>query len=337
MTVQYQELLSITLNHSYYTNDTSQDFEFIFNEATERLFRKGRLVAKVYDNKLIVYAETRDNQLTLSLTNKRITVALVLSNPFFYNFTQKPTVVGTQLYHNDTVLQVLSAAIPTRVVGQRFEHTISKGKRAVTLELRNERAEIEPPTLINEPDVNSVNYLLKEPEIDRFKVLERYSDETVVQQYFNAAEFSRDNIDRIVTLRLDNSFILSKPQFSVNFAAVMEKLNYYIIARNYGDEFNQLNVSGLDKSGAGVPVSVGFKKIISEDFTSQHLSKEVLDVDGDTRLVLFHSVPILPRRNIPQLDIQLTINGDTLIPTLPLTGPERPTADFIVHLSKPKT
>lgn len=337
MTVQYKEILSITLVHSYYTNGKSQDFKFMFNAATERLFRKGRLLPRVRGDKLIIFAETRDNQPTLDLTGKRITVALVLSNPCFYNFTQKPADAGTQLYHNDVNMQSLSAANPTNVVGQRFEHNISKEKREVTLDLEVNGDVIESKQVLDKHNINSINYLLKNPGIERFRVIEKYTDEIAVQHYFFAAEFNKYRIDRIVTLRLDNGFLNSKPQFTLNFAAVLETLHYYIIARNYGNEFDQLSVSGLDKSVDGASVPVLFNKVVPDNFTDRHLSKEILGVGSDGKLVLFHSDAPLPRRNIPRLDIQLLINGDTLIPTLPLTGPERPKAEFIVHLSKPKT
>ena len=334
--IKYKEVLSIAIDHSYYADGQAEDFQFVFSHATKQLFRKGRLVPKVRDGKLTLFAETREDALTLGLDDRRITVGLVLTNRHFYNFTQKPAQEGTQLYHNDSSLTSLLSGVPTRVVGRRFEHKISKTKRKVTLEL-TAGGELVESLEVLDGNVESINYLIKNPGLERFEITEKYTDEDVVHRYFLAEEFTGVFVDRLVTLRLDDTFLTTKPEFTIAFTAVQELLHYYIVARNYGSEFNQLAVTGLDKSGAGAPVPINFSKVTPSNFTSQHLTKEVLGVSDDHKLVLFHSAAPLARRDVPNMDIQLSINGETLIPTLPLTGPERAKADFIVHLSKPKT
>lgn len=335
MEVAYKELLAIELSHNYYADGKSDDFEFVFTEATRKLFSKGKLLPKYKNKRFSIYAETRSGVLSTDLSGKRLDIGMVLKNPNFYNFTNSPGTPGVQIIGNNGV-NLLSAKAG-RVVGQRFAHRISKEKRPVTLGLVIEGDTVEQHEIVADQKLDEFNFLLKTLSDGEFKLVETYADETLEHHYFRADELLGSSLDTLLSIELDNAFLANPPSFSLPFTARQETLSYYVVARNYNSEFNQLNVTGSDKLDIAAPVAINFNKVVASNFNNSHLSKDVLGIDADSKVVLFQSTSKISRREQPKMDIQLSLNNETLIPMLPLTGPERLTADFIVHLSKPKT
>lgn len=337
MEIEYKELLTITPQHSYYSGGVSEDFKYLFSNETKSLFANGRIVAKTDQGKLIVFVQTQSGNLIGDITGKQLVIGLALNNPLFYNFTMVPVDSGIPLYSNHAAPGVFGPPVSNQLVDQRFVHKISLPTRPVTLQLMHQGEELEAHTFLSVDAVSEFNFLLKHEDIGSLKVRETYATETIEHHYFSSG-LARSAVSTLVRVTLENTFLADPPRFNLDFAAKSEILNYYIVARNYGSDFNQIDISGFDNKIPETPVPIAFSKVTSGNFTVNHLSKEKLGVTGaDTNLVLFHSSNPVSRRDKPNMNIQLSKNGETIIPKLPLSSPDRISADFIVHLSKPKT
>ncbi len=344
MKTEYAQILSLELAHSYYASGRSNDFDFVFTEQTRRLFQQGRLVPKLTRNGLSVFIELRDDQLALEVAGKTLDIGLVLKTPNFYNFTDKPLSGGVTRFINAAQTRTFDPATTCQIVGQRFTHTISKAKRNVDVSMEVDGVIVDTRLVKLSHGLDRVNFLNRQVDVRDFDVIEQFSGEPSLRHhYFQNAELAALPIDTLVSIELHETFVADPPRFKLEFNAKSETLSYYIVARNYGSNFNALAVTGIDKADPSAPAAIAFNKVTASNFTAQHLAKEVLGVGGQAsssdaaKVVLFQSALPLSRREKAKRDIQLSIQGDVLIPSLPLTGPERLTSDFIVHLSKPKT
>ena len=336
MAAEFKKLLSITLKHNYYQSGRTNDFDFVYDKSSHNLFSKRKLVSKIVNGALTVFARTEPNNFDFS--DKTVTAGLVLTNPYFYNFTEKVLEQGIPFYHNSNSQDSLSQPFPVTVVSQRFEHKISKIKRPVSLELNSNGALIESILISQDQKIDSFNFLLPYQDTGNIEVAERYSNETITQNYYSTDQLAKLSISALISIKLANNFLTNPPDFEITFSAKKQTLNYYLVARNYSSgDFSDLRVTGVDNFNTTIPVTIDFNKITASSFTSKHLSKEMLGVDGEARVVLFHSNSPVLRHERSKLDIQLSKDGETLIPKLPLSGPEKITADMIIHLSKPKT
>ena len=87
MITQYKRLLSLGIEHPYYS-EGCRDFNFIISPDAARLLRRGKCLAKEHDGKLLVLFEANDNGAPLAdLSGHRIRIGLKLCNPYFGNFT----------------------------------------------------------------------------------------------------------------------------------------------------------------------------------------------------------------------------------------------------------
>lgn len=337
MELQYKPILTLDLKHSYYADGRCKDFEFIFPEQTRRLFQKGRLIPKQSENSLQIYAAFQSGLLATDLDSKRLVVGLKLKNPHFYNFTEKLPIDGVRLFTNQADPAALGEPIGAAVVGQGFTHRVSGGQRPVEIQLRSDGEILQSYLLEADENSQALEFLLPDSQYRELEVRELYDGDTESQHYLCIDDFVCQPIDHVVDLRLQDDFAADPPVFSLDFASRQETLSYYIVARNYGSSIDLITVSGIDNSFRNEPVPIDFIKVPSSHLSNRHLPKEVMGIDSDSKVVLFHSVNPVARRDRSNIQVELSLSGDTLIPALPLSGPEQLNADFIVHLPEPKS
>src|SRR3990170_4248498 len=144
MITKFRTLFIVNISHAYYISDC-KDFDFIFPSDTAQLLRNGKLIAKVLDGKLYVLFETDESGSALiSLTGKTLRIGLKLLNPFFSNFTGLPfkSNASTPLYRNTTNPVALDEPEEPVMVGDVFNHPLTKTERPVTVKLKNTRGHI---------------------------------------------------------------------------------------------------------------------------------------------------------------------------------------------------
>ena len=124
-------------------------------------------------------------------------------------------------------------------------------------------------------------------------------------------------------------------QFTIAFAARDEQLSYYVVARNYSTaDLNALTVadSGFDEDGRP---EIEFTRINAANLGPSDLPRSSLG-DGSAHVVLFRSTDTVPRVQRARHRIQLLRNTKPIIDNLPQPAPDSPSANLIVHVSKPK-
>jgi hypothetical protein len=147
-------------------------------------------------------------------------------------------------------------------------------------------------------------------------------------------ELAKEGVFGVVEVRIADGFYTARAAFEIAFAARQETLRYYLVVSRYSDaELAQLTVSDAGFGEEGRP-EIKFTKVPAAGFTPAEIPPALLDGGGAT-VMLFRSQAPVERRRRGRRKIQLNRNGEVLIEHLPQPGAERPSADLIVHLSKP--
>lgn len=89
MRTAYDILLSLTLNHLYFSDKVFENFELIPDKKTKRLINDLRLLPKKQKNNWSLFFQTEGPFATTHelLINKEFFFTLNISDPFFYNIT----------------------------------------------------------------------------------------------------------------------------------------------------------------------------------------------------------------------------------------------------------
>ena len=141
----------------------------------------------------------------------------------------------------------------------------------------------------------------------------------------------QQNLFGVIEITIADSFYTTPPEFAIAFTAKQETLKYYVIGQNYSDgDIAQLSI--VDKGES--PIS--FTKFLPNAFTVNDIPSSQLG-DSDANIVLFSSpINAVKRQEKARQKIELHKNGTTLISHLLQPRPDRPTANLIVQVSKPK-
>ena len=89
--LQFQELLSITINHGYYYNNRCNDFIFEIENETMHTIKEYGIVVKQESNKLILIIDAnKDFNHFCYLGEMELNFKITNKNPLFLNFTELP-------------------------------------------------------------------------------------------------------------------------------------------------------------------------------------------------------------------------------------------------------
>ena len=140
--IQFQELLSITINHGYYYNNRCNDFIFEVEKETMQTIKEYGIVVKQEPNKLILIIDANKDfnhfcyqgeiELNFKITNK---------NPQFLNFTELPFISNQCIkLEQITGRELLHAAenVTIDICNESYSTTGINGKINLSLNKANE-------------------------------------------------------------------------------------------------------------------------------------------------------------------------------------------------------
>ncbi len=128
MTSSYAILATVTLQHDYYADGASQDFEILPSADTAAALKGAGLLTKAVGNVLVILSKLDDTGATyIELpAGLKLRFYLQLSNPAFLNITNVPGAPGKALYfsnlhaNSDGGTRYLNRAVPTHNNGNAY-------------------------------------------------------------------------------------------------------------------------------------------------------------------------------------------------------------------------
>jgi hypothetical protein len=333
MTTQFQTLFVVTIVHAYYRENCA-DVAFVIPADTAQRLRNGKLLAREIEGKLYVLFEADEHGAVLmAIPGQTLRIGLRLLNPFFDNVTEPdPTfALSKRLYRNAAALDALDQPSRVQLVGPVFSHVLIDGARPVTLTLKNNAGltlRTDEVTAAN--DRPEVSYDLTGLAPGTYSIEEAYPAGITKTSYYSDPELVRAGVFGVLEVEIGSGFYSSPADFQITFQARKETLKYYVVARNYNDDFEKLSVVDAND----VPSPIAFTKVASSAFDSQSDLSPVLLTNGSGRVVLFKATNIT-RTEKARRKIQLKKNGDVLIEHLPQPRADQPNADLVIPISKP--
>jgi len=337
VTTQFKTLFVLSIAHAYYS-ERCEDVAFFIPTATGQWLKNGKLLARELAGKLYVLFEADDNGTALKpIPGRTLRIGLRLVNPFFSNFTEIDTsfASSTLLYGNTAAPAALDAPAKVKLVGKVFSHVLTDGARPVTVTLKDGAgATLQTDEVTAAANRLVVSYDLTARSSGVYSVEEDFPGGPTLNAYYSDAELFTASVFGVVEVTIDNSLYAAAADLQIDFAARLETLNYYVVARNYSDaELNQLSVSDAGFVEDGRP-QINFDKKLSGAFTPAEISPDLL-TGGSAKVVLFQSQATVARTERARKKIQLKKNGTPLITHLPQPRPEQTNADLIIPVSKP--
>ena len=330
--MQFHSLFTVSISHTYYSQGC-KDFSFVIPADSTQLLKNGKLIAKIYEGKLyVLFQQDETGQALVRLTGKTLRFGLKLLNPFFSNFTNFN--LSDPIYRNATTPNALDAAQAVTFVGNLFSYELKKTPRPITVNLKDRNGEILQTDIVTvENDRSTVSYDFKRTNqaVGLYRIEESDASNTKMSDYYFDPELQQKDIFGVIEIAIADSFYTAPPEFAIAFTAKQETLKYYVIGQNYTDaDIAQLSIVDAGES------LISFTKALSNAFTANDIPSSLLG-DSDAKIVLFSSpIDAVKRQEKARQKIELRKNGTTLISHLPQPRPDRPTANLIVQVSKPK-
>jgi hypothetical protein len=323
-----------------------KDFSFVIPFDSAKLIKSGKLIAKIYEDKLyVLFQQDETGQALVPLTGKTLRFGLKLLNPFFSYFTNFN--LSNPLYRNDTKSDVLDAGLATTFAGNLFSYEPKIKTRPVIVSLKDRNNQILlTDTVENKGSTFFYDFERKNQAFGFYRIEESSAGNTEKSDFYFDPELQQQNLFGVIEILIADSFYTTPPEFAIAFTAKQETLQYYVIAQNYSDDdLKQLLVTDVGESPISftkfLPDVTSTKWLenanaLNENTSENNISPSLLG-NGSAKIALFSSpVAAVTRQEKARQKIQLQRNGDVLISHLPQPRPDRPTANLIVQVSKPK-
>lgn len=332
MKLAFRPLFTVAVSHDYYRGACG-DLGFVVPLASQMALRAARIQLRVRDGRLIALYETAESGEPIApVGGQTLLFGLAAGHPHFANFTAPPVAGGLPLYANPGGTTSLAPSFAAAFLPDTLRVTASRAARPVTLSLLRGSETLVTETLADGADEALFAAAGWPPGL--YTLRETYAAETLERSLLRQPELAAEPLWGALAITLDAAFHASPPAFAISLTARQEVLKYYVVARNYGAaEFGQLNVADAGAADDARPV-VPFERIAAADFAPGDLPPEILG-DATARIALFQSTAAVSRRERGYRKLQLRRNAEVLVKHLPQAGPDRPQAQFIVHLSKP--
>ena len=332
---QFKELFSVRVTHSFYRAGCP-DLIFAIPPGSSTALAGGRLLARMVEGRLRVLYEADDNgEATVSMAGKTLRFGLRLVNPNFGNFTELAIApASVAVYRNSGNKAKLDAPEVAAPATGVVAHSLARVARPVTVSVVSNGITAHEQIVTAAETRQSVTVDFTGLQAGSYVVEESYPTGPIRRSayYFDPHLFG-EGLFGAVEVGVDASFYAAPPAFEIGFEAREDTLRYYLVAQGYpAAEFDKLKVTDIGFSAASRP-EVKFDRVAEADFGPAELPKEVLGAAG-ARVAAFRSKAPVVRTEGGRQRIQLSSNGDVLIPNLPQPGATQPTADLIVHLSK---
>ncbi len=337
MIQHFATLFTVAIQHSYYTGNNCEDFEFFVPSSTASAMQGGKVLARVLAGRLHVLYEAEKPGVPInSLVGQTLLFGLRLTNSSFSNFTNPVGIDAKQtpFYSNSNNPTVLEPAKGIVVASGICTHPPQTSTRPLTLTLSDAIGNSLASQTLLLGEVDGCFDLRALPEghfrIDEFSEVGNVSQ----TRLFVSPELRSTSLWGLVAIKIDAGFYAAPPTFTLDFTARQEQLQYFVVANQYSEaDFGKLNVVDNGEKGR---TKVDFDRVLPASFSSKDIAPELL---GDaSRVVMFRSQLPVARNEHGFRNIQLKRNGDedsVLVSHLPQPSADRPQARFIIHLSKP--
>ncbi|GAA5216522.1 hypothetical protein ACFSJ3_12760 [Corallincola platygyrae] len=333
--MEFSKLLEINLNHDYYQGP-SQDLRCALLSPSSRLLNTGAIRLVNQPGGISLYFKKRaDNNPVNSIAGATLQIAVVVTNPAFAVVTDLGAAENQlPIYRNTLSPDSFDVAVNYQNVGGRFSYPLQFGTRPATVQLLSDAGEqIESHAITADMQASTQSLLLEKQGPGFYRINEAAGADNAQTLVSYQPQLPAQSI-ALLEIKIDASFYTAPPAFGLQFAARSDTLNYYIIASNYSDtEFGNLTLTdaGFAEQSRS---EITFSRLESTSFGDSQISPELLN-SNNSKVTLFHSQASISRRQQGPKKLQLKLDGDVLISSLPTPGSTSAKADFFIHLAKP--
>ena len=339
----FERLFGLSVTHAYYAG-ACRDFTFTIPPDTERLLARGRLLAKVIDDELVVAYEARETapsetEPRARITNEVLRFGLVLTNPYFQHYTVVPPIKPGEIrvYENSGVTATIGAPETLVLASPKFTFTFTRATRPMTASIVRDGVTIRTEKLDDDDDREEHTFDLRGLAPGRFDVRESFNGggSHTTACYLDPHSQAR-GVFAVVEITITPGFYDAPRTLRIAYEARQETLKYYVVVSNYTDpDFTALKISDAGFSADGRD-EIKFERVEAADFDEDDdIPPGTLTASGG-KAVLFRSRAAVARRERGNKKLQLKKNADILIENLPQPGSVSASADLVVHLFKPK-
>lgn len=335
MLTRFDTLFTISVDHEYYAGQCP-DFRYHVPVTTVARGNRGRLLFKQRDDRFhCLYEADGDGNALSPVAGEKLVFGLVLTTPYFANYSVYDFSGLTPCYRNANVPDALAAPLPVRLSGELIHRDLASVDRPVTIDLKDPAgATLDTLTLSPAQTRNAVNFDSRHLPEGRYQVKETYAGSQFTSEHYLHRELLQRGVFGIVEIELAAPMYTTPPAFTIPFLAREEIVKYYIVAENYTDgEFNALTVTDQGFLADGRS-EITFTRFLPAQFTSDDIDAALLEGAGK-KLAVFKSNSVEKRHHAPRHNIQLNRNGETLIPQLPSPGADTSRQEFVISLEKP--
>jgi hypothetical protein len=142
MRIAYDILLSLTIDHFYFSDKVFEGFALVPNNRTKALINDLKLITGKKNNCWNMFFRTEGPFATThdSLLNKEFLFMLKINDPFFYSITDGAYLPGREeILHFNSTLNSVIVPEKRKVCPLKFDYTIHRAMRPVNIKVTNSR------------------------------------------------------------------------------------------------------------------------------------------------------------------------------------------------------
>lgn len=331
--MEFSRLFDINITHDYYSGACSA-VKCVPLANTANVIKTSAMLALAQQSTLNVFYENTATGPLKRLANAQLYFAIVAEGTAFASISDiSNNKRNISVYRNATNVNSLDNA-QSYIIGSGIQtYEILQSERPLTLTLLNESNDIVDQNVISEANgISEFSFLMQQYPFGLYAITEETSSDTLTSNFAYLASIPPASI-AILKVDINDSFYAAPASFNINFNAISDTLNYYIVASNYANA----DIQGLSMKDAGFSEQsrsqILFDKLESTSFTDQQVSLDLLNQNNAT-VVLFTSQSAVSRRQYSPRKLQLMLNNEVLIASLPIPGSSSVSANFFIHVAK---
>lgn len=334
--MKHREFIRVQVTHAY-RGGACPDVAFVIPSDTARTLARGRMLVRRHPGALSLLLECTDAGVPRVELDALLRIGVRVSNPHFENFTDLPWAAQQQLrvFRSAVAPDTLAPPTEATLVGLTPAFVLARTTRPVMIAVRDANNEdVWTETRGDGDDRSEVSCDFRSLAPGRYTLVQADVDETSNTNLYIDAELRAQGCIAAVELGLTPAVYARTNTWTLAFEARSEPLRYWVVAKGLSNsEIDNLAVSdeGWTEDGR---TRLMFDKLSAADFDSADAATAARIAGGED-VLLFQSTTNVARSQTPLRKLQLGRNGDVVVPNLPLPGPERATAEMIIHLTKP--
>ena len=340
MNASFGRLASLELRSPYFTSGLLRDARFHLADDGLALLRAGRLQTRLRDGVWHLLVERNGSAPRVALADGRTLWLGIQPGGGSWAHVTRPLLAPGQaaLVVNGAAFGTLDPPRPVQLASGIHVLALASAARPVTVTLRRGPAEPLAQQVVRGAgdgaslDLRALPEGLYEVEQDDGNA-PPVTTTLLVHAALHAA-----GVPLVAGLRMSAALYgaAQPPVWHVDFAATSQRLEYYVVARNFAaNEFSQLQVSDQGFNADGRPPILFDRLEQAALDPAQDLTPALMGAAPGARIALFRSRAPVARRERARRRLQLARNGDVLIDHLPQPDASRATSQFVIHLSKP--